>query len=86
MLNYVLRISDFFFWFVTKHVKQIALSTLVWLVQLKCEFAKNPLVLFLSDVHESSFIAFMACSMLFMLLWCILFRLSASRPMTNEVY
>lgn len=36
------------------------------------------------DVHESAFIAFMACSMLFMLLWCVLFKLSASRPMTNK--
>jgi len=38
------------------------------------------------DVHEKSFIVFMLCAMLFMLLWCMLFRLTASQPLTNEEY
>ncbi|XP_068721017.1 post-GPI attachment to proteins factor 2-like [Montipora capricornis] len=38
------------------------------------------------DVHEASFIGFMVCSMVFMLLWCVLFKLTASQPMTNEEY
>ena len=40
---------------------------------------------FVSGVHEGSFITFMVCSMLFMLLWCILFKLTATQPMTMEV-
>ena len=29
---------------------------------------------------------FMVCSIVFMLLWCVLFKLTASQPMTNEVH
>lgn len=38
------------------------------------------------DVHEGSFIVFMVSAMLFMLQWCILFRLTATQPMTTEEY
>ncbi|CAH3115071.1 hypothetical protein pdam_00006730 [Pocillopora damicornis] len=38
------------------------------------------------DVHEGSFIVFMASAILFMLLTCILFRLTATQPMTDEEY
>jgi len=36
------------------------------------------------DVHEGSFIAFMGSAMLYMFLSCILFKLTASQPMTLE--
>lgn len=36
------------------------------------------------DVHEGSFVVFMVCSIAFMLLWSILFKLTASQPMTSK--
>lgn len=38
-----------------------------------------------TDVHEASFIVFMACAMSFMLLHCILYRVTATQPMSDEV-
>ncbi|XP_020605325.1 post-GPI attachment to proteins factor 2-like isoform X2 [Orbicella faveolata] len=38
------------------------------------------------DIHEGSFIVFMACAISFMLLHCILYRLTATQPMADEEY
>lgn len=35
-------------------------------------------------IHETSFVVFMVCSMLYMFLSCILLKLTAAKPMTNE--
>ncbi|KAL9973904.1 hypothetical protein ACROYT_G020412 [Oculina patagonica] len=36
------------------------------------------------DIHEGSFIVFIACSIVFMLLSCILYRLTATQPMSDK--
>lgn len=59
----------------------LALNSIIFVSQF------SPHLLSISpDVHEGSFIVFMASAILFMLLTCILFRLTATQPMTDEVH
>ena len=43
-------------------------------------------VLVVSAVHEVSFIVFTVCAMLYMFLSCVLFWLTANKPMNAEVH